>query len=379
MGNIVKFLVVIIIIAIGASVAYSMMWGKEGKEESDKTVTIGFIGPLTGDSVSYGEPISNAIRLAVDSINKEGGINGAMLKVVYEDGKCTGTDAVNAAQKLVNVDQVVAIIGGVCSGETLSFLPITEQAEVLVLSPSSTSPDLSGAGRYFFRNAPSDDNGGAFLASVIRGDHETVAVISENTEYAQALAGVFLNQFAAEGGNVVADESFDPGTADFRSILTKIKEANPTAIFINPQTELAGGAIVKQIIELGIESQMYGSNLLSGSKAIEIAGDNSEGLIYFDAPGLNSGNTIAQQFLTDYQARFGDLNLEFYLGAAYDAVHIIAHGLQQVGPDRAALRDYMKGIRHDGVIGSYSFDDFGDPVGIDPILKIIRNGEGVPL
>ncbi len=344
----------------------------------DKPITIGFIGPLTGDAVSYGEPISNSIRLAVDEVNEDGGINGRMLEVVYEDGKCTGKEAVNAAQKLVNVDKVNVIIGGVCSGEALAILPLTEPAKVLVLSPSASSPDLTGAGEYFFRNNPSDDSGGSFLADIVLKDHKKVAVISENTDYAQALRGVFTESFTAGGGEVVADESFAPETKDFRSILTKVKAAAPDAIFINPQTEDAGGIIGKQIKELDIEGQLYGSNILSGAKAVEIGGDNIEGLLLFDSPGLNPNNRKAAAFLDNYQEQYGDLSIEFYLGAAYDAVHILAKGMKKVGTDSDALRDYIDTMtRYSGVIGAYSFDDNGDLTGIDHVLKKIEEGKPV--
>ena len=340
------------------------------------TIRIGYIGPLTGDAASYGEPISNAIRIATDEINESGGINGREIEVVFEDGKCTGKDAVNAARKLVNVDRVPMIIGGVCSGETLALLPITEQAGVLVLSPSASSPDLTGAGTYFFRNNPSDDRGGSLLADVILREHKNVAVISENTDYAQALRKVFKKQFVSGGGTVVADENFAPGTGDFRSILTKVKAVNPDAIFINPQVEIAGGTIVRQLRELGIPSRLYGSNILSGSKAVEIAGEHGEGMIVFDSPGLNPENQKATAFLREYRERYGDLSIEFYLGAAYDAVHILADAVAKTGgANPSDLRSHLDGLRRfSGVIGTYSFDDNGDMVGVDHVLKKVENG-----
>ena len=369
---------IIIIIIIGILVTLYINRNDSGVTfESDEPIVIGFIGPLTGDAVSYGEPISNAVRLAVDEVNQNGGINGRVLEVIYEDGKCTGRDAVNAAQKLVNVDNVEIIIGGVCSGEALAILPITEQNNVLVLSPSASSPDLSSAGEYFFRNNPSDDSGGAFLANIIRGDnHKSVAVISENTDYAQALRRVFTEQFVEGGGEIVADESFVPGTSDFRSILTKIKATAPDAIFINPQLEDAGGNIAKQITELAIDAQLYGSNILSGFKAIEVGGESVDGIKLFDNPGLNPSNQKANSFLTNYQEQYGDLSIEFYLGAGYDAVYLLAQAIREVGTDTDALQSYLDDLRSfDGVIGMYSFNEYHDLAGINHVLKRVENGE----
>lgn len=375
-----KVILSIIVIALIAWFGYIQF--SNMKIGGDSPIRIGFIGPLTGDAVSYGEPIHNAVRLAVDEINASGGVNGRMVEVIYEDGKCANKDAVNAAQKLVNIDKVRFIIGGVCSGETLPILPITDPAGVLVLSPSASSPNLTGAGDLFFRNNPSDDSGGTFMANLMINQYgvEKVAIISEETDYAQGLGRVFVDWFQSLGGFVVAGENFVSGTDDFRSILTKIKAAKPDAIFINPQTEIAGGTIARQIRELGIEVPLFGSNILSGAKAIEIAGDAVEGLVLFDSPGLNPNNAKAAHFLTQYQARYGDLSIEFYLGAGYDAVYILSLAIATAGEDAHSVRDFLHGMpNYPGVIGTYGFDGNGDLTGIEHVVKRVEGGEVLTL
>ena len=119
-------------------------------------IKIGFIGPLTGEASPYGVDTLNGAKLAVDEINEAGGVNGRMIEIIAEDGRCTGTDAASAAQKLVNVDKVVAIVGGQCSGETLAAAPIAESAKVVMISPVSSSPDVTAAGDFIFRDYPSD-------------------------------------------------------------------------------------------------------------------------------------------------------------------------------------------------------------------------------
>ena len=371
----------IIIIIIGLVIGYFMTQNSEYGDS--KIITIGFIGPLTGDAVSYGEPISNAVRLATDAINQAGGINGKMLEVIYEDGKCTNEDALNAAQKLVNIDQVNMIIGGTCSGETLAMLPVTEAASVIVISPSASSPDLTGAGQHFFRNSPSDAEGGSKLAElVMREEYTKIAMISEETDYAQGFANVFRENIMALGGEMVADENFAPETSDFRSILTKIKEAEPEALFVNPQTEIAGGTIVKQAKELGITAKLFGSNVTGGTKSMEIAGDTIEGLVFVDAPGLNKENPKAVAFLSDYSAQYGSPNIEYYTGAAYDDVFILKQAMEVTGTetDTEILRQYISTMPpFSGVVGTYNFKPDGDPNGIGFIGKKIENKEIIVL
>lgn len=372
--NIIIGVVLVVAIVIGIVVIRTNNTAPTGA-----TVKIGFVGPLTGDAVSYGDPIRNAVEMAVSAVNEEGGTGGKMIEVVYEDGKCANKEALSAVQKLVNIDRVIAIIGGVCSSESLAMLPVTEPAKVVVLSPSSSSPHLSGAGEYFFRNAPSDLKGGDKLAKLMTGQYKNVAIISEETDYAQGLAGVFRERVASLNGTLAASERFAPGTTDFRSILTKIKAKNPDALLVNPQTEIAGGSIVKQAREIGITAQLYGSNVLSGSQAIEIAGEHAEGLIFVDAPGLMQDNPKAMKFLEEYKERHGaGPGIEFYTAAAYDNVRILAQAVEAVGTDTEKIRQYLANMsRFNGIVGSYRFDRNGDPEGIEFIAKKIQNGKSV--
>ena len=371
----------IIIILIILAAGYSLLRGGAPAGGDDDVITIGFVGPLTGDGVSYGEPISNGARLAVDEINAAGGVNGRTLEIIYEDGKCASEDALNAARKLVNIDGVKIIVGGMCSGETFAVLPVAEEAGVVVISPASTSPDLTGISPYFFRNAPSDDEGGRSLARFATKEYKKIALISEETDFAQGFARVFRESVFLNGGEVVADESYAPDTSDFRSILTKIKAAEPEALFVNPQTEIAGGAIVKQARELGITAALLGSNVVGASKSVEIAGDHLEGLVYVDAPGLNPNNPKAAAFLDAYRMRYGgDLGIEFLTASTYDVVYIFAQAIEMVGSadDPEALRSYISTMGNfNGAIGSYRFRPDGDPEGIEFIVKRIEDGEGV--
>jgi branched-chain amino acid transport system substrate-binding protein len=370
--------IVIAIIVIGG------IWYGVSKKPTNPTargpIKIGFVGPLTGDAASYGIPIKNAITLAVEEINNAGGVNGRKIEMIYEDGKCTGKDAVNAAQKLINIDKVNIILGGMCSGELLSIAPITEPAKVLLLSPAASSPDITHAGDFIFRNNPSDADGGKALAKLIREKYTKAAIISENTDYAQALARVFVENFRSLGGEVVAQENFDPGIKDFRTILTKIKASNPQVLLINPQTEIAGGLIVKQAREMGITLPFYGTIALAGTKAIETAGKYAEGMLVVDAPGLSESNPKAVKFLADYKAKYGTTTLEFYLGAAYDAVYILADGISKYGTDTEKLKNYLYSLKnYNGVIGTYGFDENGDLIGIEYTVKQIKNGKAVEL
>ena len=105
-----------------------------------ETIRIGIIAPFTGDAAVYGQSEKNAIDLAVEEINLNGGIDGRLIEVIYEDGKCNGMDATTAAQKLINVDNVDIILGGTCSGETLAIAPLAEAPDTSVILTGYSVP-----------------------------------------------------------------------------------------------------------------------------------------------------------------------------------------------------------------------------------------------
>lgn len=119
-------------------------------------IKIGYIGPLTGEASSYGIDTINGVKLAIEEVNEAGGIKGRPVTLLIEDTRCIGIEAAGAARKLIHVDKVSAIIGGQCSGETLAAAPIAEQAQIPMISPVSSSPEVTSAGDFIFRVYPSD-------------------------------------------------------------------------------------------------------------------------------------------------------------------------------------------------------------------------------
>ncbi|HLD63847.1 MAG TPA: ABC transporter substrate-binding protein, partial [Candidatus Peribacteraceae bacterium] len=151
---------------------------------STEPIKIGFIGPLTGDAAALGVDILHGIQIAVDDANATGGIDGRQIQIVAEDGRCTGADAASAAQKLINVDKVVAILGGQCSGETLAIAPIAEAAGVPIISAISSNPDVTEAGEFIFRVYPSDALKTVVMAKYFAdNDWKRVAILTTNADF----------------------------------------------------------------------------------------------------------------------------------------------------------------------------------------------------
>lgn len=393
-GNI-RLAVVIIVIVVAAGAGYFFLkkpqpavsptvpetpTAQTPTPPPSQPIKLGFIGPLSGDAAGYGEPMLNTQKLAIEAINTAGGIAGRNIELIIEDGKCEGKSAVTAAQKLINVDQVKIILGGSCSGETLAFAPLAEQSKVLVFSSLASSPDISKAGDYVFRNAPSDQAPGIQLAELIYKKQKKVAIVSENTEYAQAIKRVFKERFTALGGKIVADEAFQQEEKDFKTYLTKIKAAKPDAIFIDPQTGATGGFLVKQIKELGIKTPVYGVYFGTDKDFKAFAKDASEGFMYLDFVADPSKPRVAELFKKYKDAYGTDPNFPQYMVMGYDALYILKDAIEKVGEDPAKIKDHLYTIKnYDGIIGQYGFDENGDVTGIQFKAFQIKNGQPVAL
>jgi len=367
---------IILGIIIAAVIIGGICWAarREAAAPVVEEVNIGFIGPLSGNAVNIGESIKKAIVLAVDEINSQGGIKGKRIKMIYEDGKCSNKDAVNAAQKLINIDKVKVIIGGICSGETLAVAPIAEQNKVVLITPASASTDVTQAGDYVFRNTVSDAVGTEILANYIIKNNKSASIISEQADYSQGWRQLFIENFSKLGGEILNDESYLQDTRDFRSILTKIKSGTPNVLIINPQTDITGGNIIRQAREMGVNAPLYGNNVCSGAKSIENAGSSIEGMILLSLPNLDMQNPKAKNLIDKYKQSYGEITWsELHLGSAYDNVYILSEAISNVGYNAEEIKNYLYNMNYSGTIGTYNFDKNGDAVGIEFAIKTVKD------
>lgn len=372
--KIIKIVVTVLIIGGGIWLVANL---NRQTEVPAGPIKIGFVGPLTGDAAVYGTDERNAVTLAVEEINRTG-TSGRQIEVIYEDGKCSGKDAATAVQKLINIDKVKIILGGTCSSETLAMAPIAEQSRVLVFSAFSSSPEITKAGDYVFRNAPSDLDVARGYADYIvkKAGYKNLAILSENSDYGMGVRQVFSDAFKNLGGTIVTDEVFRQEERDFRVHIAKIKNAKPQAVFINPQAGTTGGLALKQLRELGITVPIFSVFVFSGEDARTAAGQTAEGLVFFDVAGLTTDK--GKEFKDKFIARFGKISGNDYeVGARYDSVYIIAGAITKCAEDTDCLKQYLYDMNwYDGVIGRYKFDANGDVIGINPLIpKTIRNSE----
>jgi branched-chain amino acid transport system substrate-binding protein len=341
----------------------------------DTTIRIGYIGPLTGDAASYGSDTLNGVRIAADEINARGGINGKKIELIAEDGRCNASDASLAAQKLINIDKVVAIIGGQCSSETLAIAPIAEAARIPLVSPVSSSADITKSGEYVFRVYPSDAFKGKVIATLFADQNLTrIAILSENTDFCQGIRTTVVANLADEA-SAIFDEVVDPGTKDFRTLLTRLKDMEFHALLINGQSDAVNAEIAKQARELGITQAFFGTDTADSVTLGTLAGSAVEGMQF-----INTSNKLGeggpQSFASQFRLRYDEpkANMSFAT-LAHDALGVVAQAIGEAGTDGTAIKDYLLNLQaYEGAAGSLHFDENGDVMGIGYAVKTFKNG-----
>lgn len=347
-----------------------------GKGSND--FRFGVIVPLTGSAGNYGKSARQGIDLAIKEINAAGGISNRQIAAIYEDSKAIGKDAASATQKLISVDNVSVIIGGIVSAETLSGAPICEQNKVVWLSPTSSAPAITNAGDYIFRNWPSDNIEGSKMADFMyqKKAIKKVAILQVRNDYGEGIIKVFKDRFNGQGGQVTAEDKYDQNETMFRSILTKVLASKPEALYcIGYYTDVA--LISKQVRELNNSLPIFATTTIEDPQFIKIGGAAVEGVIYPLASGYNAESTdpVVQTFKKNFHAAYNE-DPGFVAAQCYDCVNIIKKSIEAgKGESGTEIKSEIYKIKNfQGTTGITSFDQNGDVVK-EIKFKVVRNGK----
>lgn len=333
--------------------------GPEGAAGGAEPIKIGHFASLTGDTATFGQSADRGARMAIDEINAAGGVLGRPLLVVSEDDRSITEEARTAAQKLIQRDGVVALLGEVASSRSLAAAPEAQRAGVPMISPASTNPKVTEVGDYVFRTCFIDPFQGAVMARFAYEDlgARRVAILSDfKQDYSVGLAEFFRKTFRELGGEIVADERYTSGDIEFRAQLTTIRAAKPEAIFVpGYYTEL--GLIAKQARELGIDVPLLGGDGWDSAKTLEIGGDAVEGYFFSNHYAADSDDPKVQDFVKRFEERYGS-KPDAMAALAYDAAGILADAIRRAGTtDGPALRDAIAATKdYDGVTGRITID-----------------------
>lgn len=241
-------------------------------QKKSENIVIGLVIDLTGPMALYGGWVQKGAQIALDEISTQGGINGRIVELKIEDSQSSPKAAVSAMQKLATIDKIHFIVTGNGSSATMAMSPIANDKHAILFATLASSPSITKAGDYVFRNRLS----GIFEArSVAKLAHkkgfQRVAVAAINNEAGVPYSEAFQKTFEKQGGRVVARELLSPGQTDFRAQVLSLQQADPEAVFLVLQIDQAG-YIMKQSTELGFKPKWLGISSLKSDKLIKIAG-----------------------------------------------------------------------------------------------------------
>lgn len=363
-------------------------------------VKFGFLGGVTGPIESLVPPIIDGANLAATHVNDQGGLlDGKTIEVLVGDTTCAdATKASDAADRLVNVENVSAIVGALCSGATISAANNAGvPGGVAMISPASTSPALTTLDDkgLVFRTTASDATQGPVLARVVMAaGHNNVAVTYVNNDYGKGFADTFNAAFEAAGGTIAASEAHEDGKADYRAEIGSLSSSGADALVILAYGEGSGQTVLRQAIEGGDFDQFYGGD----GMVSQVMADNvpaATGKIIMTRPASPT-TPGTEAFTVGANAAGLDPN-GIFVANAYDAAFILALAAEKAGStDRAAIAGAIssvanepgetilptewekakaliaegKDVNYEGAAGPQSFDENGDVPGVYETIAI---------
>jgi branched-chain amino acid transport system substrate-binding protein len=335
--------------------------------ESGETYTIASVSPW---NEAYGLMSRQGAELAVETINRRGGINSRRLALLEVDDEGTGAKAATVAQELVGIDSVLAIVGHANSSATVAAARIYD-GRIAAVSPSASSPEITGLSPWLFRVIASDSANGQDLARFATAlGHRKAAVLYENNSYGRGLADSFRRAFR---GEITALEPVAVDGTEVEPYLTYLRLNNP-GLIVAAGSEGSGLEILKESRRLGLTADFLGGDGWAGITSDTTA---SEGA--YVATPFTSEDTRrdVQTFVKAFRAKFGrDPNS--FAALAYDATMVIAIAIEQAGGDREKIRDYLAsmdaGRAYDGITGRISFEATGDVAPKPMVMARVRRG-----
>jgi branched-chain amino acid transport system substrate-binding protein len=339
------------------SLAAAAMVGCErrssGGTSSTGDVLVGFYGSLTGDGASFGQSSLEGSQLAIEEVNRAGGVlGGRQIRLLVEDDQSKPDEASNAVTKLISTDKVIAVLGEVASRRSLAAAPVAQRYQVPMITPASTNERVTQAGDYIFRVCFIDPFQGEVIAKFAYNElkaRKAAVLTNIQEDYSTGLSKAVIETFTRLGGQLIPTVNYSTGDSDFRAILTQVRGQRPDVIFV-PGYYAEVPLIARQARELGMSMPLLGGDgwvgdaLANGREALNntfisnhYSGDNPD--------------PVVQTFVSSYRAKF-NREPDSIAALGYDSVKVLVDALTRAGgTEGPKLRDALASADVPGVTG----------------------------
>ena len=317
------------------------------RAEQNKPIKVGVALPFSGPVAAAGLGEIKGLQLAQKQLG------ATKIQLIQEDTKCTPDGAKAAVKKLI-AKEVVAIIGDACSGSSLEALPEANNAKVVMISASATSPTLSKPGDYFFRVVPNDNFQGKFAATTMynKGLHK-VSVLSVDESYGQGLSKAFIEAFEALGGTIVSQGKYLNTDTNWDSQIAAVAAAKPEGVYLLSLSTSTAVGLMKGLQAAGVSVPTYSGDSLNDSQLISSGGAATEGMyVTIFTTGTQAFQQALKNAYTDTQT--------YAAAQAYDAFNAVYLAYKGGARTGEAIKNALPGISFEGVSGAISFDQNGE-------------------
>ena len=327
-----------------------------------ETIKIGVAGPFSGPHSSFGDQMWAGATQAAADINQAGGINGKLIEIVKGDDACEPKQAVSVANRLINDEQVTAVVGHFCSSSTIPASTIYADAQVLMITPSATNPLITERGyETIFRTCGRDDAQGyvaaEFIKNVLKANN--VVVLHDSDTYGKGLADATRAQLIKLGAKVVLYEGITRGEKDFNALVTKIKELAPDAVYfgaMHPEV----GPFLRQLRAQGNKMPLIsGDGIVSEAFVTDAGGKEMVNGVYMTFSADPRGSTSAQHVVETFRKK--QFEPEGYTLYTYATMQVIAKAIQETSSmDGLALAQWLHLHPVQTIMGEKAWDKKGD-------------------
>ncbi|MFF2408568.1 branched-chain amino acid ABC transporter substrate-binding protein [Streptomyces sp. NPDC058092] len=352
---------------------------KKSSSGDTQTVVIGVDAPITGDLSALGLGIKNSADLAAKTANKEKTVPGIKFEVKPLDDQAQPSVGQQNAQKFIDDDTVVGVVGPLNSGVSQSMQKPLNDASLTQVSPANTGTELTQGENWktgdkkrpyktYFRTATTDQIQGAFAAKYLFNNAKIkqVYLIDDQKPYGAGLAASFKATFTTLGGKIVGTDHVNPDDRDFNAVVTKVKKSGAKAVYYGG--EYPAGAPLSQQLKDSVKIPLMGGDGMYSADFIKL-NKKAQGDIATSVGKPVEELDSAKKFIADYKTAGYKDAYEAYGGGTYDATWSIIEAVKLAVaenngklPDNARVKvlEAMSKVKFDGVTGPVSFDEYGD-------------------
>lgn len=338
------------------------------------SIKIGALVAATGPASFLGDPELKTLKLYVEKINAEGGLLGKQIELITYDTGANPKQATTFVKRLISQDEVVAIIGGSASGETMAIMPFIEKAGIPLVSMAGAISIIQPVQAFTFKTPASDRMACEKIFEFLKSkDKINVALISGTDGFGKSMREQCIEVAPSYGISIVADESYGPKDTDMTPQLTKIKSIANLQAVVNPGFGQGPAIVTKNYKQLGITQTLVQSHGVASKKFIELTENANEGVIVASPPVVvaslledsNPIKKIALDYIKNYEEKYNE-PVSTFGGYAYDALYLIVDAIKKANStDGKAIRDAIESTKnHAGLNGIFNMTE-QDHLGLD--------------